>query len=232
MQCASDYKIWLSQWVYRKSNSGGSYCLLLLLPHQVKQEIRSSSSCVFVAKMNYLEKTSGLKPDCLRKPCTTLGVFTDEHLCRSWKALRHDESHFLWNWHAQGQSAFGLGCSCYREKATSCGNGFVKCCMPVKAASHRVLTLVLTLQGIFKENRIELGVCFRLHNMVVGYHMQKNQQGIYWLLPKPAVPWLRALRGTTLDTQQLLLFSCTSLTGERLTLHVNGISWESLHFTC
>lgn len=178
MQCASDYKIWLSQWVYRKKTcSGGSYCLLLSASHQVKQEIRSSSS-VLMTKMNYLEKTSGLKPNCLRKPCTTLRVFTDEHLCRSWKALRRGEPPFLWNWHTQGQSAFGLGCSWLSKKATSCGNGFVKCCMPVKAASHRVLTLVLTLQGIFKENRTELGVCFRLHNMVAGYHMRKNQQGI------------------------------------------------------
>lgn len=147
------------------------------------------------------------------------------------KALRPDESPFVWNWHTQGQSAFGFGCSCYSKKATSCGNGFVKCCLPVKAASHGVLTLVLNPQGIFKANRIELGVCCRLHNMVVGYHMQRNQQGIYSLLPKPAVPWLRALRGAMLDTQQLLLFTCTSLTGERLTLHVNGISWESLYFT-
>lgn len=73
--------------------------------------------------------------------------------------------------------------------------------MPVNAASHHVFTLVLTLQGLFKENRPELGVCFRLHNMVVGYHMQKHQQGIYSLL---LVPWLRALRGATLDAQQLL----------------------------
>lgn len=75
MQCASDYKIWLSQWVYRKRNCcGGSYCLLLSASHQVEQEIRSSSS-VLVTKMNYLEKTSGLKPNCLCKPCTTLEGF-------------------------------------------------------------------------------------------------------------------------------------------------------------
>lgn len=98
------------------------------------------------------------------------------------------ESPFLWNWHAQSQSAFGFRCSCLSKKATSCGSDFVKCCMPVKAASHRVMTLVLTLQGIFKENRTELGACFRLHNVVVGYHMPEHQQGAPPAPPEACAP--------------------------------------------
>ena len=67
-----------------------------------------------------------------------------------------------------------------------------------------MLRLMLTLRDIFKENRIELGVCFRLHNKMFGYYVQKNRHGIYSLLLQPVVRFLHALHGSRAGRQVAL----------------------------
>lgn len=131
-----------------------------------------------------------------------LVVFTDKHLGRSWKVLRHGQSLSLSVNPACSRSVcfWFTYCTYDSKKVDECGNGFVLWmvthCMPVNAVFPWVLILVLTLRDIFKANRIELGVCFRLHNMVFGYYMQKNEHGIYSLLLKPAVHLVCALCGS------------------------------------
>lgn len=149
------------------------FFLLWLLPQQVKQEIRSFNYSRFLTK---LEKTAGLKPSFFAQALHSPGGF-------HWQALGQKVESFE-TWPVSfpscetGTLKVGLllvwGGSHYSKKANDCGNGFVlrmlTRCMPVNAVSHWGLTLGLTLWDIFKENRIELGIWFRLHNMMFGYY--------------------------------------------------------------